>query len=405
MRLDAPPSKAHTLRALFLGALAEGDTILHLPLLADDQKIAIQTLSKLGAEIAINSETISIKGTGGKRVKSPETLHVSNSGVTCRFLSAIAPLLCEGSVTIDGDPAMRQRPLTQLLVALEQLGIQSDNETGCPPLTLSCETFKGGSTSVAGNISSQYLSAILLSAPYAKKDVVVSVDGELKSGPYVEITLDMMRTFGAEVEHRESTYKVKAGKKYRAVSPYEIEGDYSNSSYFLAQAAVTHTRITIDRLLPDSLQGDKKILDILKAFGCDVSREGSSVTVEGKPLSSIHVDMSDTPDLVPTVAVVAAFAKGTTEINGIGHLRYKETDRLAAIVAELKKMRINSFYKEETLWIEGGSPLAAEIDTYNDHRIAMAFSVAKRAVPGIVIRNPECVTKSFPNFFDLWEQL
>lgn len=402
MRLNAPPSKAHTLRALFLGALAQGKTVLQSPLLADDQKVAIQALKQLGADISIQRDSATIQGTGGNRVQDSGSLFVGNSGVTCRFLSAIAPLLCKQSVAIDGDLAMRKRPLTQLLIALEPLGIHSDSETGCPPLTLTCKRFTGGATSVAGNISSQYLSAILLAAPFAENDIVVSIDGELKSGPYVEITLDMMRRFGAEVEHEGSTYRVTAGKRYKAVAPYEIEGDYSNASYFLAQAAITHTRITIDRLMPNSLQGDRKILDLLKQFGCDVSREGSSVTVEGRPLSSICVEMSDTPDLVPTVAVIAAFAKGTTKINGVGHLRYKETDRLKAIVSELKKMGIKAFSEEETLWIEGGTPQAAEIDTYNDHRIAMAFSVAKRAIPKIVIRCPECVNKSFPDFFDLW---
>ncbi len=405
MRINAPPSKAHTLRALFLGAMASGDTVLQSPLLADDQKIAIQTLTQLGARFRISKDKVSIIGTGGGRSKSPGTLFVGNSGVSCRFLTAVAPLLSEGPVTIDGDPAMRQRPLTQLLLALDMLGISSHSETGCPPLTLECRQFKGGATTVAGNISSQYLSAILIAAPYAEKDVVVSVEGELKSRPYVAITLDLMRQFGAEVEANGALYKVMAGKTYQGADPFEVEGDYSNASYFLAQAAVTHTRVTVDRLSPHSLQGDKKIVDILEQFGCHISREGASVTVEGRPLSAIHVDMSDTPDIVPTVAVVAAFAKGTTEINGVGHLRYKETDRLAAVMAELNKMGINTRCNEETLWIEGGSPRAAEIDTYNDHRIAMAFSIAQRMVPEIVIKNPECVNKSFPSFFDLWEQL
>lgn len=405
MRLNAPPSKAHTLRALFLGALAQGKTTLRSPLLADDQNIAIKALSSLGAKISLTQGAVSIQGTGGARVKSPKALYVGNSGVSCRFLTAIAPLLCKGSVTIDGDPAMRQRPLNQLLFALEPLGIMSDSETGCPPITLSCAKFNGGATAVAGNISSQYLSAILLAAPFAEKDVIISIEGELKSGPYVEITLEMMRAFGAKVEQTGSVYHVSAGTHYRAVSPFDIEGDYSNSSYFFAQAAVTHTRITVDRLAPDSLQGDKKILDILKLFGCIVKRDGSSVTVEGRPLNAVQVNMSDTPDLVPTVAVIAAFAKGTTEITGIGHLKYKETDRLKAITTELKKIGIKTYFEDETLWIEGGTPGAAAIDTYNDHRIAMAFSVAKRAVPEIIIQNPDCVKKSFPDFFDLWKNL
>lgn len=404
MRISAPPSKAHTLRALFLAALADGKTVLNNPLLADDQKIAIHTLSQLGAEFNIQKDQVIVQGTCGKRVLPPETLYVGNSGVSCRFLTAIAPILSDGPVTIDGDPAMQKRPLTQLLTALTPLGIVSESETGCPPLTIHCEIFSGGSTTVQGNISSQYLSAILLAAPFAKHDVVVSIEGELKSQPYVSITLEMMRAFGAEVEVENSTYKVKAGTPYHSLESFDIEGDYSNSSYFLAAAAVTGRTVTVDHLSQESLQGDKEILNILQKFGCNLDHQNHSATLTGAPLKAITVNMKHTPDIVPTVAVVAAFAEGTTEIHDIAHLRYKESNRLEAVMNELKKMGIHTRTDGETLWVEGGFPKGADIHTYNDHRIAMAFSVAKLMVPEVNILNPECVNKSFPNFFELWKQ-
>lgn len=404
MRISAPPSKAHTLRALFLSALADGKTTLNNPLLADDQKIAIKNLSRLGALFSIQDNQVIVQGTSGKRIPISDTLYVGNSGVSCRFLTAIAPIISDGPVKIDGDPAMQKRPLNQLLTALTPIGIFSESKTGCPPVTLYCENFSGGSTTVQGNISSQYLSAILLAAPFAKKDVVVSIRGELKSQPYVLITIEMMSAFGAEVEVNDSTYRVKAGCHYHSLESFDIEGDYSNSSYFFAAAAITGKTVTVDNLSPESLQGDKEILDILQKFGCRLDHQNDSVTLTGAPLKGISVNMKHTPDIIPTVAVVAAFAKGTTEINDIAHLRYKETDRLAAVMNELGKMGIHTRTDGNTLWVQGGSPKGADIHTYNDHRIAMAFSVAKLKVPEVNILNPECVSKSFPNFFDLWEQ-
>lgn len=404
MHITAPPSKAHTLRALFLAALADGTTTLNNPLLADDQKIAIKTLSQLGAGFEIGDSQVTVQGTGGKKTDPPDTLYVGNSGVSCRFLTAVAPILSKGPVRLDGDPAMRQRPLTQLLTALAPLGISSESATGCPPLTLNCESFTGGRTTVQGNISSQYLSAILITAPYAQQDVIVTIEGELKSKPYVSITLDMMRAFNADVSIKDSTYSVKAGAHYRSPGSFNIEGDYSNASYFLAAAAVTGSTVTVDHLSPESLQGDKEILNILQKFGCKIDHQAHSVTITGAPLRSVSINMKDTPDIVPTVAVVAAFAEGTTEIRDIAHLKYKETDRLAAVMNELAKMGIQTRTDGQTLWVEGGSPKPADIHTYNDHRIAMAFSVAKLVVPNIRILNPECVNKSFPTFFEIWKQ-
>ncbi len=398
MNITAPPSKAHTLRALFLGALAEKKTTLINPLLADDQRLAISALTQLGAQFTIKPDQIVISGTGG-RLKTPnENLNIGNSGVTCRFLTPLAALPATGKVTIDGDPAMRTRPLTQLLSAIRSLGVQTASETGCPPVTISCGTLNGGKTTIQGNISSQYLSSLLIAAPYAQKDVSITVDGPLKSKPYVDITIQMMQTFGIEVVESTGTYKIESGKPYQGTN-LTIEGDYSNASYFLAASAITGKQITVHNLSAESLQGDRAIVDLLGACGCTIQQSPDSVTLTGRPLNAIEVDMSNTPDLVPTMAIIAAFSKGISRFTHIGHLRYKETDRLQAIVNELTKMGIACFIENEDLVIIGGQPKPATIHTYRDHRIAMAFSVAQLAVPKIEILDPSCVNKSFPNFF------
>jgi 3-phosphoshikimate 1-carboxyvinyltransferase len=404
MRITAPPSKAHTLRALFIGALSEGKTTLLNPLIAEDQLIAIHALKALGAQFILSPEKIEIIGTGGKKKSDPIQLFIGNSGVSCRFLTVIAPILAKGEVTIDGDSAMRKRPLTQLLEAIKPLGIHSSSETGYPPVALHCEAFLGGQTTVEGNISSQYLSALLIGAPYAEHDIVIDLKGPLKSKPYVYLTIAMMRQFGTEATVDNGQFRVKAGRSYQGQT-IEIEGDYSNSSYFLAAAAVAQKTISVDRLEPDSLQGDKAILPILERFGNTVIRSGSTVTVIGKSLQPIEIDMAQTPDLVPTVAVTAAFAPGITRIHGVGHLRFKETDRLQALVNELKKMNISCTIERETLQINGGAPSPATINTYNDHRIAMAFTIAKLRLPELTLSNRECVKKSFPQFFTIWDSL
>lgn len=399
MKITAPPSKAHTLRALFIGALANGKTTLINPLLAEDQLHAMSTLKQLGADFTIKPNQIVINGTEGVLSVPKESLHVGNSGVTCRFLTPLAALPAEGTVTIDGDSAMRMRPLAQLLNALKNLGVDAKSETGCPPVTIPCGSFTGGHASIKGNISSQYLSSLLISAPYAKKDVFITVEGPLKSRPYVEITLEMMRKFGADISEENGTYKVKSGQHYQGQT-YSIEGDYSNASYFMAAAAITGKQITVDNLSAESLQGDRAILNLLQQCECSIAQTAKSVTVTGNSLKAIEVNMSDTPDLVPTMAIIAAFSKGTSRFTGIEHLRFKETDRLQAILNELSKMGIRCSIDKEDLIIAGGAPKPAAINTYRDHRIAMAFSIAQLVVPKTEILDPSCVNKSFPNFFE-----
>lgn len=400
-KVAAPPSKAYTLRALFIAALADSKSKLINGLFAEDQQYAANALGKFGAIISFDGKNFIVQGTAGHLNLPKEEIFIGNSGVTARFLTTFAGL-AHGKVIITGDERMQQRPIQDLLDAIRPLGIEGKSTTAnnCPPIEINGGNFKGGLTSLRGDKSSQYFSSILISAPYAKNDVTIKTAGILMSKPYIDITIDCMKSFGVEVENEDyKKFKVQNGQRYVG-REYKIEGDYSSASYFFAAAAVTGGKIEVENLNPDSVQGDKYFLEILKKMGSKVKYGKTSVTVGGAELKGVEVDMSNYPDIVPTLAVVAAFAKGKTKINNIGHLRLKESDRIKAPVNELRKIGINAEEKKNSIEIEGGQPKGAEIETYNDHRIAMSFAVAGLAVDGIKIKNMECVNKSFPRFFE-----
>jgi 3-phosphoshikimate 1-carboxyvinyltransferase len=363
-------------------------------------------LKKLGAVIDHVDHNFSVKGVGGKLSECSDTLQFGNAGTSIRFLTAVTAL-GKGAYTLAGNTRMSERPIKDLLDGLNQIGARARaiNENGCPPVRIETNGLEGGSLSLKANVSSQYLSALLLVAPYTRKGLDIKIVGELVSRPYVTMTIEVMERFGVKVEQKGGDrFYIAGGKGYRPTR-LTIEPDASNASYFWAVGAITHTRIKVSNIQRTSRQGDLSLLDLLSEMGCQVEEEMDGISVQGGPLKGITADMGMMPDVVPTLAVVAAFAEGKTTIRNVAHLKVKETDRLAAVSNELTKMGIKVALLPDGLIIQGGRPHKGVIDTYDDHRIAMCFAVAGLAIPGIQIKKPDCVEKSFPTFWETLEQL
>ena len=403
-----PGSKSYTNRALITSLLANGESVMKNALLSEDTKVMISCLGELGIPVSVIEEenTIRITGCEGKIPVDRASLFARNAGTVVRFMTA-ALTLGDGKYEIDGIERMRQRPIQQLIDALNQLGadVSSKEGTGCPPVLINASGLKGGTVKIPGNISSQYISAILLTAPYASSDVRIVVIDDLASKNYVDMTLDVMSRFGVAVE-RDSykEFSVKSGQVYKGCE-YMVEPDASGASYFLAAAAITGGKVRVDGLGEDSLQGDARFVDILGKMGCRVKKSHDWLEVEGGGLSGIDIDMNDTPDVVQTLAPVAAFAKGNTRIRNVKNLRYKETDRITAVVNELKKVGVEAREFEDGIEIIPSPPHSADISTYNDHRMAMSFALFGLRTKGIKIKNPECVEKTFPDYFERLEKL
>ena len=401
--ITIPGSKSYTHRAFILSALAGGESVLINPLRSEDTDHTVQGLKKFGVPIFWEGDVAHVFGKGGELKSTAEEINVGNSGTSMRFLTALSALK-NGRTLLDGSERMRKRPIGDLLDGLQMLGARaySKEGNGYPPVVVESRGLEGGTVRIKGEKSSQFLSALLMVAPYSQKDVCLEVTGHLASKPYVDITLDIMSTFGVEVQNESyHSFLVRAGQSYLP-QKYRIEGDASNASYFFSAAAVSRGRLRVENFNPVSLQGDKGFLDILKKMGCEVILRENGVEVQGKELQGIEIDMNGMPDLVPTLAVTAAFARGKTVIKNIGHLRFKESDRIRALAVELSKMGIRVEEGEDWLRIEGGKPHGAEIESYNDHRIAMSFAIAGLVVPGVKINGERCVDKSFPGF---WEKL
>lgn len=402
-----PGSKSLTQRALIAAALASGDSTLIGPLASEDTSYTIGALRAMGITIDDqNPEKWFVKGTGGVITAPSEDIYLGNNGTATRFLTSVAAL-GNGSIHITGDARMAERPIDPLMDALQGWGVKlsSDAENGCPPLTIDANGIEGGSTILPEGKSSQYLSSLLLVAPYARKAAELKVLGEVFSKPYVEMTLTVMADFGILVEATPSFsfFRIPQGS-YRG-HEYRIEGDASGASYFWAAAAVTGGRVTVANVPVPSLQGDANLVPLLARMGCQVHKTGDGITVSGpEKLEGIEVDMGDMPDVAPTLAIVAAFAEGTTVINNVAHLRIKECDRVSAVVNELRKMGADVEEEPDRMIIHGkagGTNLhGAEIETYHDHRIAMCFAVAGLRVEGVAITGEECVSKSFPDFWE-----
>jgi len=401
--VTVPGSKSYTHRALVVSSLADGESILMNASRCEDTEITAQALIKFGVKVLWESDRIRVAGRGGKFKGTDERIDVGNSGSSMRFLTALAALK-KGVTLLDGSERMRKRPIEELLNGLGNLGVKaySQKGDGCPPVIVESQGLRGGQAMIRGKESSQFLSSLLMVAPYAQGDVRIETTGPLASKPYVDITSDVMSAFGVQIENQGyDSFLVKAGQRYLP-NEYRIEGDASSASYFFSAAAICRGKVKVRNLNPNSLQGDIGFPGVLERMGCRVTRGKDWVEVQGRKLHGIEMDMNAMPDLVPTLAVTAAFVSDKTVIQNIGHLRFKESDRIHAVTAELGKMGIRSKSGEDWLEVEGGKPHGAEIETYDDHRLAMSFAVAGLATPGMKIRGEECVNKSFPGF---WEEL
>lgn len=405
-----PGSKSITNRALLLAALAEGESQLSAPLHSEDTEYMAGALRALGVTVETTPNgDFWVQGCGGRFSAPAQTLFVGNSGTTVRFLTAAACLTPPGTdVTLDGVARMRERPIRDLLGALLTLGVdcESLNGHGCPPVRVRGGGLPGGSCRMRGDISSQFLSALLQSAPYAHQDVRIEIVGELISQPYVDITQEVMAAFGVEmVNVNYRRLSVRAGQRYQG-RDYAIEADASNASYFLAAAAVTGGTVTLSNLGSESIQGDIRFVDVLERMGCVVSR-GAQITITGPPrLRAIDADLEAIPDTAQTLAVCCAFADGPSRLSGLGSLRVKETDRVQAMTNEMRKLGIG-VEEGPDFWVitprAGHSYAGASIHTYQDHRMAMSFAVAGLRVPEVIIEDPGCVAKTFPDFWERWE--
>ncbi len=401
-----PGSKSYTHRALIVAGLAEGESVIENALQCDDTHYTLQGLKKLGIKISSEPKAFLVQGSGGRLREVDSEIYIGNSGTSMRFLTALSALK-RGRTLLDGTARMRKRPMAGLLEGLAGLGVRaySKEKAGFPPVIVESEGLRGGPVPIEGSESSQYVSALLMVAPYARQDVRIEVRGHLASKPYVDITKDVMAAFGVEVHEEQGfSFFVRAGQRYQA-RRYPVEGDASNASYFLAAAAITKGRVRVKNFRPRSMQGDRRFLEILEAMGCEVSRGEDWAEVCGRKLQGMEIDMNTMPDLVPTLAISAIFARGRTVIRNIGHLRAKESDRIGDLAREMRKLGVKVEEGNDWLAIEGGKAQGAVIDPCEDHRLAMSFAIAGLALPGMKIQKERCVAKSFPEFWKTLERL
>ena len=400
-RVRPPGSKSLTNRALVAAALAGGKSRLFRALRSEDTQVMIDSLIRLGVAVQPDPATpaLDVFGCAGRLPASKAQLYIGNSGTTVRFLTALAAL-GHGEFRLDGALRMRQRPIQDLLDALRSLGVDARSESGngCPPVVVHGRGLPGGKATVRGDISSQFLSGLLLAAPYAEQPVELTVEGPLVSQPYVLMTLAVMRAFGVTVEGPELNRFEVPRTAYQPCE-YSIEPDASAASYFFATAAVTGGRVAVEGLSRGSLQGDVAFCECLAKMGCDVDYQSSATTVLGRPLRGIDVDMNAISDTVQTLAVVALFAEGPTTIRNVAHIRHKETDRIGNLATELRKLGATVEELSDGLRIAPAPLHGARIETYNDHRMAMSLAVAGLKVPGVVILDPRATEKTYPDFF------
>lgn len=404
VRTTIPPSKSYTARALLAAALAEGTTILKSPSQSDDSNYLINALRQFGVGIRLRNGALEIDGTGGCLQNPGKEIFVGNAGTALRFLTTFA-CMAPGETVITGDEALQRRPVSDLLAALQMAGIKCTSKDGFPPVTIQGGVFSGGRVDIKADVSSQFVSSLLLSAPYAKRPLSLYIKGRLSSLPYVDMSLHVMRSFGADIDIVDpSVYHVNNRQKYIG-HDFMVEGDATSATYFFAAAAITGGRCIVENLSPDSLQGDVKFVDLLGEMGCIITKHENAIEVQGGKLFGIEANMNDMPDCVPTLAILAAFADGPTTITNVAHLRFKESDRLAALSTELTKLGVRVEEQPDGLTIHPQTMHGSIIETYNDHRIAMSFAVAGLRTQGIGISNPACVAKSFPNFWDEFSKL
>ena len=409
--IKAPASKSYSHRAFIAAALAEGQSILRDPLYSEDTLATLESCEQLGALFQRYPDKCIVQGTAGY-IRTPENvIDVKNSGTSVRILSSIAAIAPRANYTIfTGDESLRKRPMQDLIDALENLGvnIKSSQSNGTPPIIVK-GGFEGGETDIKGDISSQFISSIIMAAPYSKKPVTLNVRGTFVSKPYVNMTLSVISKFGIDFEYdttnqpEYSSYYIEP-QKYECTD-YTIEGDYSSASYIIAAASMISSDITIKNLYKDSMQGDKIIVDIVQKMGANITTKENEIHIQsdGK-LKAFDVDLSNAPDLLPTVAVLMAQAEGTSKITGVEHARFKETDRVHNCAIELENVGVEVEEMKDGLIIKGKAT-GGMVDSHLDHRMVMAFYVLGMKIGNISIKDATCYDVSFPNFLEVMEKI
>ena len=408
--LKIPGSKSVSHRAIIAACLAKGTSVLTGLLVCEDTAYTQDGLMDLGFAIYRKDEKAEIYGKGNNFPHSHvrKEIYLGNSGTSLRLLLSVAAL-CKGEFLFKGTHRMHERPIGGLVSALNELGVNASciSGGGVPPVLITADGIKGGKVEIEGNKSSQYVSSILMAAPYAEDDVEIVISGDLVSKPYVDVTVKVMEEFGIKVEKEGyKRFKIPKAQSYMP-RQFEIEGDVSTASYFWAAAAVTGGTVMTENIYPfETRQGDIRLLEIMSEMGVRVEKERDRVRVSGGTLRGIDVDMGDIPDMVPTVASMAIFAKGKTRIGNISHLHFKESDRISAIAREWNRVGCRVDELDDGLVIHGGcKPIGAEVNSYDDHRLAMSLAVVSLRVPGIKIKGAACVEKSFPGFWEFWDEM
>ena len=426
--VHVPGSKSLTNRALLISALADGKTRLTNALFSDDSCYFANALKALGFDVQLDESNreMTVTGLCGQIPTTNAELFVGNAGTAARFLTSFLTL-GNGEYILDGDSRMRERPIGDLVDALTQLGAKLESTNGCPPVKIFASGLPGGKTKIAGNISSQFLSALLIVAPYAKSPIEIEVITELNSKPYVDMTLAIMKDFGVEVQRDAyqhftipitnysitnyqlpySNLQSPVSNPQLSIATYAIEPDASAASYFFAAPAICGGKVRIENISRTSKQGDILFLDILRQMGCIITEETNWIEVAGTDnLIGVDVDLRDIPDTAQTLAAIAPFASSPTRIRGIASARVKETDRVRATCTELMRLGIRVEEHEDGMTIYPCEDIQpGTIQTYNDHRMAMAFALIGLRVEGISIENPSCVSKTFPNYFEVQDTL
>ena len=403
-----PGSKSLTNRALLIASLCTGDTRLTNALFSDDTLYFVKALQCLGFRVGLDPGKceITITGRAGEIPAEKAELFIGNAGTAARFLTAFLTL-GRGDYVLDGERRMRERPIADLASALGQLGASVGTTSGCPPVRIHASGLPGGNARLAGDLSSQFLSALLMVAPYARRPVEIELSTELHSKPYVDLTLAVMRDFGVNVERDGTQRFLIREARYVSKGSYAIEADASSASYFFAAPAICGGRVRVQDITRSSMQGDRAFLEVLQQMGCEVREESNHTEVAGcNSLRGVDVDLSDCPDTAQTLAAVAPFAATPTRIRGIASARLKETDRVRATCTELMRLGVRVEEHADGMTIHPCETMKpASIHTYHDHRMAMAFALIGLRVPGICIEDPACVSKTFPGYFDVLELL
>jgi len=400
-KVRAPSSKSYTIRGLMSAALARGESQIIDPLSSDDTEASINVLSKVGVGIR--------QGEGWWRVSGgnfhePDTgLFCSDSAATLRFMTAICSLI-SGKCRLTAGPSLSKRPVKSLVQALEQLGVNCTCQGELPPVIVEGGRLRGGVTELPGDISSQFVSALLFISPFAEEGMTIRLTTPLESKPYVMMTLDCLQRFRITVGFSEELDEFEVLTQRYKPAKYSVEGDWSSASYLLALGALSG-EVEVENLNPESLQGDKMMLNFLRDMGACVEMDKDSVTVGKSRLKAIQADLSDCIDLLPTMVVLAAVANGVSEFVGIERARIKESNRVSALREGLEKMGIKVGEERNRLIITGSRPKGSVIDSRDDHRIAMAFSILGSVVGGTIISNAECVSKTYPAFWGVLKGL